>query len=485
VIARVKPRNRRPRPARKQVTLARFVPLAVFLATLTAIFLLGGSARADQTGVLFLRPLCVIAVAWSAVFMSREQWLSIRGPALILIALGAMMAIQLVPLPPSLWSLLPGRHEYLETYKALAIHAPWLPISQFPVLTWNALVCLVVPLAALTTYALLPAAGRALAIPVLIAFGLLSALLGIVQVLSGDQSLYLYSIANFGSNCGFFANRNHQAVFQAALLVLVPLARQGLDRERVAPYALNLLAMGAIGLLVFSIFTTGSRVGFALGLLAGLWSGWKIYRLIGDPPKSKLRFARDKFQLSARVQKLIMPVLLAILAATALLAPQSPVLHRLVSDDAEAPIEDMRVAIFENSLAMLPDNLPFGGGAGTFPQVYEGYESAQGISFRYVNHAHDDLLEFVYEFGLLGVVFLLVVLALLARWTLAARRAGGAAWRVAAPTGIVLSIFFLGSLFDYPARSPIGASFVILAIAWLYGSGRLAKRTDQDIPPSR
>jgi O-antigen ligase len=454
------------RPTR---TASRRVALLVFLGLMVLVALFGGSARAEQAGVLALRPTAVLVLAFAFWKLSRAQWLSILMPAWFLLALGGLIAVQLVPLPPGLWSLLPGRDAYLETFAAVGIDPPWLPISQFPVFTWNSLVCLVVPLAVLFAWAVLPPQHRAWAMPVLIGLGLISALLGFVQLLSGGtRSLYLYSISNFGSNCGLFANRNHQAVFQAALLVLVPMARKDLDRGRLAPYALNIVAIAAIALLILSIFTTGSRVGFVVGLIATAWAAWRMHQIVDDPTKPKVRRAREKFKVSPRTQKLLIPVFLALLAATALLTPHSMVLDRLLATDGATPIEDMRVDIFKNTMVMIPDNLPFGGGAGTFPEVYKGYEHPDGMSFRYVNHAHDDLLEFVYEFGIPGALLFVLGLVLVARWFLAARRSGPAPRECAEALGLALLIILLGSLFDYPARTPIIASLTILALASLY-----------------
>lgn len=476
--------RRRSRTVSRVPALTVLLPLVMFFSFLVALFFTGGSARSDQSGVLILRPLAVVFTGVSLFFMGRTAFQTVKGPLLLLAGLAALIALQLVPLPPTIWSLFPGRSGYMEIFEALQLEAPWLPITHFPVRTWNSLVSLVVPLAALTTYAILQRRHKDLLVALLIGFGILSAVLGFMQVLSGgDRALYLYSIANFKSNCGFFANRNHQAVFQVGVLLLIPYARMAYNRNRVQPYALNMLAVAMIGLLVFSIFTTGSRIGFALGLLAAIWSGWKIYGLIDASEKSDVRFAREKFSLSARAQKRVVPVLILAIALAALVAPRSLVLDRLVSDDAEAPIEDMRVNILKNSLDMIPDNLPFGGGAGTFPDVYKGYESADNISYRYVNHAHNDLLELVYELGILGIVLLLLCLLLLGKWAVAAKRAGDDEWEEVKPMLGILLVFFIASLFDYPARTPIGASFLSLIVARIYIVGTTTKGLNEARQP--
>lgn len=451
--------------------------LVVFLVLLALITFLGGSSRADQSGLLLLRPAALVVATFAGLVMTREQWETVKGPTVILGALAGLIALQLVPLPPSLWSLLPGRDEYMETYAALGLDVPWLPISQSPVRTWNSLVCLVVPFATVLSYGLLQPHHRKLVLPLVIAIGLASALLGVLQVLSGgSRSLYFYSIANFGSNTGFFANRNHQAIFLAALLVLVPVARRSLERDRVPPYALNLIAIGTIALLAFAIATTGSRIGFVVGTLATIWATWKIYLIVDAPTKTKFRRARGSFNLSIRVQRLLIPSGMLLLALAVVISPRSVGLDRMTSESTEAAIEDLRVDIFKNSLEMIPENMPFGGGAGTFADVYKGYEDARNISYRYVNHAHNDILELIYEFGLVGLLLAIGALLLITRWAWAAMRVGRTHADQTRAAALALLVVLIGSVFDYPARTPIVASFVMLALAWIYEAYR--------IPPS-
>ena len=52
-----------------------------------------------------------------------------RVPLILLGALAALMAIQLIPLPPGIWTALPGRERYLEAAAAIGIPQPWRPIS--------------------------------------------------------------------------------------------------------------------------------------------------------------------------------------------------------------------------------------------------------------------------------------------------------------------------------------------------------------------
>src|SRR5690606_38616092 len=133
-----------------------------------------------------------------------------------------------------------------------------------------------------------------------------------------------------------------------------------------------------------------------VGSLATLWSTWKIYQIVDAPTTTKFRRSRGRFDVSARLQKLLIPSALVLLAIAAVVSPRSLGLDRILSESSEAAVEDMRVDIFRNSLSMIPENMPFGGGAGTFPDVYKGYENVREISYRYVNHAHNDVLEFIY-----------------------------------------------------------------------------------------
>src|SRR5688500_6803055 len=92
-------------------TSKRFESLrfGTFLVLLTGCFLFGGASRTDVLSLVVLQPL---AVACAAVFLCTPgpiHWASVRVPLLLIGALAAIMAMQLVPFPASVWTSFPGR----------------------------------------------------------------------------------------------------------------------------------------------------------------------------------------------------------------------------------------------------------------------------------------------------------------------------------------------------------------------------------------
>src|SRR5215831_14600486 len=117
-----------------------FLPYTVFVVTLAMLF--GGAGDygwSDAIVQLAALPL----LAW-ALFKLNPSQLGRGGQWAIalLCAIVALPLLQLIPLPPSLWSGLPGRGEIASAYEAAGMAVPWLPISLDSTRTWLALLSL-------------------------------------------------------------------------------------------------------------------------------------------------------------------------------------------------------------------------------------------------------------------------------------------------------------------------------------------------------
>src|SRR5690606_34815955 len=98
---------------------------------------------------------------------------------------------------------------------------PWWPLSVAPHTTWLGLVSLVVPLGVfLATIQLQRRERRLLSLAVL-AVGIISVFLGLLQVAQGPESpLRFFAFTNPTEAVGFFANRNHFAALLYSLTLL-------------------------------------------------------------------------------------------------------------------------------------------------------------------------------------------------------------------------------------------------------------------------
>ena len=134
----------------------------------------------------------------------------------------AVFVLQLVPLPPGIWSVLPGRDTVAQFYTVAGMALPWQPLSLSPGETWRAGLALLPALALFLATLTLSRAERQVLLVVAVVIGLISVPLGILQVLGGDESeLYFFQYTNPGSAVGFFANANHYAAF---CYMLIPLS---------------------------------------------------------------------------------------------------------------------------------------------------------------------------------------------------------------------------------------------------------------------
>ncbi|MGN6496039.1 MAG: O-antigen ligase family protein, partial [Tsuneonella sp.] len=198
------------------------VRLTALYTLLACAFLFGGGARADIYSLILLRPLAILFAGYALVALSPTQFARMGIPALVVVAMMALAALQLVPLPPAVWTALPGRELVADISRDTGMSAIWRPLTLAPGRTWNTLFALFVPFAAFLLVAIQARRqGDRLLWPIL-AFGVATALLGLAQVIGPeDGPLYLYRITNPGNAVGLFANRNHNAIFLASLIPLL------------------------------------------------------------------------------------------------------------------------------------------------------------------------------------------------------------------------------------------------------------------------
>ena len=99
-------------------------PVYLFLC-----LLLGGSAQGIFANMI-LQLLGLGLIAWAALTTPRQEGgrEQIQLFWLIMIAL-ALLAIQLIPLPPAVWTHLGGRNVIADGYRILGMATPWLPLS--------------------------------------------------------------------------------------------------------------------------------------------------------------------------------------------------------------------------------------------------------------------------------------------------------------------------------------------------------------------
>jgi hypothetical protein len=187
---------------------------------LVTSFIFGGATRqglvSEAIPELVSLPLVAFGLPRAMPFLKRFP-----SASALVIGLIVLPCIQLVPLPPALWSVLPGRSAIAEILTVAQVPMSWRPVSLVPVETSRALLSLLPAVAMFLATLTLEREARQRLLLVAVAMGVASALLAMLQVLGGSQiGLYFYDFTNVGRGVGFFANANHFGAFEYVLLPL-------------------------------------------------------------------------------------------------------------------------------------------------------------------------------------------------------------------------------------------------------------------------
>jgi O-antigen ligase len=369
--------------------------------------------------------------------------------------------LQLVPLPPSFWTGLPAREPVVAMGQALGMDDLWRPLSLSPAKTWNALFALVVPAAALALFAIQEPEGQRQIWPVILLMVLLSALLGVLQITTG--AFYFHAFSPTGYASGLFANRNHQGVVLATMLLVAAWLFAAIRPRQRGAGMKGLLALGPLIFLVPMVFLAGSRAGLicaAIGLLLAMG-------LIAQAPLVPQTFAFGKrIRLSRTALLGGIGLVLAALATLVILSSRALALDRLFDDGA---LEDLRWQVFPVLREMTGDLLVWGAGFGSFEYVYRIYEPITLLGPKYLNNAHNDWLQFVIEGGLPALLILAAAVAAFVVRGLAAWRAEAGELRRRRLMAVgVLLLLAVASLVDYPVRVPSVMVLAALAFATLW-----------------
>jgi O-antigen ligase len=400
---------------------------AVVAAYLLLCILLGGSAQ-GVWGMLALEILGILLIAAAAI-CARSDF-----PKLIFAFITAVLAIvllQLVPLPPDIWTALPGREALARGFDLLELPRPSLPVSETPYRSLMTVLSAIPALASLIAVIALKPGARWIAAAV-VAGTVLSVLAGALQVASGAGSwAYLYRITNTGA-VGFFANHNHMATL---LLVSIPLG--------------TLLFVLAKSSKSSSVGRYGLGIALLVLILGGIALNGSL-AVIALTPAVVLASA-SLLPASAKWRRVALPgAVLALGGAVAVLA-LSPVEADQPDSGARSSL-DSRMEIWSTTHAAIADSFPVGTGLGSFEQVYRQHEDPAAVTAIYVNHAHNDYLELVLELGVAGIVLILLFLVW---WSAAVVRTWGSALGTpAARAGTIATAAVLAhSVVDFPLRT--------------------------------
>lgn len=397
-----------------------------------------------------------------------------------LVLLAATPFLQLIPVPFDWWVSLPGRTGYgvglSEMGAGAGVADGWRAISVVPLHTEYSAWALLPPLAMLIGVMALPAEQVRRLVWVLIATIVGQAILGLMQYGDGPGSWLRFGPSVRDSSAiGTFPNRN---LFAGLLVMGLPvllalLASSVFGVERKASHHRSrgwlsrlkvwgsdeegsnrsLMHAAMVFVVLLGIVFSKSRSGIGLSMLAILLSVFVLGHNLGG-------------RFSARMLTIVMAGGLAMATVIGL----APVLTRFGAD----PLRDVRWEIFEVSWQAMKEFFPLGSGAGTYPQVIAAKQGAFLGGETYINHAHNDYLEWWVEGGLPAMVLtgLFAVLYLL-RWrVLWAERNWRTMHMMQVGAGLGLLMVMLHGLTDFSLRIPANQIFfALLAGVFMHSGG--------------
>lgn len=400
--------------------------------------LLGGSQR-DIWPNAVLQLLAVLLIGFAVLRDAPEPLTRASKQLLTLILAGfVIVLLQVVPLPPGLWSNLPGRAGLHDSYDLLGGPLPWLPVSLAPYSTVDSLTWCLPPLAILIGYVRLRPPATMLCAAAVLAGAFAGVMLGALQVTSGPD-WHLYRITNSGA-VGFFANRNFMGTL---LLVSIPFTIAWLadaPRKATTMWAMRTLGAAAMLVVIVGLALNRSMAALMLSVPVAIASAMLLH--------NSARFARYVVPAAA---------LAAILAIS--LVTNSPVGSEFTGADTTSVAS--RASIWASTLRAIGDSFPVGTGLGSFEAVYATFENPDLVDRTFINNVHNDYLQLALEMGIFGVV---LIAAFLGWWAMLASKI----WRSASFSAmtraavIASGVILFHSVVDYPLRtSAIAAVFAL------------------------
>jgi len=441
---------------------------AVVLLLGLGIAIAGGTSRYDSPAQAIARLAAIAALAaslWPLDFTPLVRYARLlAGVALAWL----LIALQLVPLPPSWWAALPGHDLYARIARTSGAVA-WRPLSLVPDLTVNALFALLPVTAVVIAALFLDTRGRIRLTLALATLGTASAVLGLMQLAAGGLALHLYAASTSDSPVGLFANPNHHAAFLAALLPTIGVSAGLRLRGGARPGPVFAIALGAAVLMLLALLLTGSRMGLLLAVIGGVGAIAAFRAAGGRLPGHGRRRRLAALGLGAML-------LVAILGA----ALEGGAIHRFASTNR---MGEIRLLTLPPLVRTASTYMPIGAGFGTFDPVYRRFEPNALLSTIYLNEAHDEPMQLAIEGGLPALALLALFLTW---WTRAAWRitrwpARSSRRRALAVAALsATSVLMMSSLVDYPLRTPLAGMVFALACVEMARGAAAATAGDED-----
>jgi putative inorganic carbon (HCO3(-)) transporter len=399
-----------------------------------------------------------VALKW------RNDWLGLakyKISILIWLAFLFICLLQILPLPASLIELIsPNR---LSNHLNLASPMPWYYLStdlgQSQISFIKSLGYFCVFLSCLVLIDNEKHIRRLLL--VLLLSGTFQAIYGVLEVLSGSGFSLVFDFPINGPATGSFVYKNHFANFLllclsagiGLMVIDIEINKSQQSRDWRISLISTLLSSKTLvrlclAIMVIALVMSRSRMGNVAFFSAII--GVSVFTLLLDRKKSK------------GLGILIVSMLIIDLFIVSQWFGLDKVQQRLAATSLS---QETRDEVVLDSLPIVKNHPIIGTGAGSYYSVFPGYKKSIINSF--YDHAHNDYLQMLIEYGVLGFVFLglLVLFSFIKAMTALKKNASP----ISKGTAFACLLAFLGMLIhisvDFPLQAPANAVYFVIFIA--------------------
>ncbi|HRK66806.1 MAG TPA: O-antigen ligase family protein [Hyphomonas sp.] len=363
----------------------RGLALAGGLVAVLAMLVGGYTGKWPVRDAMLVLPAVLLLVMIGARHLRRVD--PITQPALLLAGLFiSVPLLQSIPLPPAVWTFLPGHAPIEAVYQATGIDLPWFPVSVVPLATLQSGAAMALPLAFFLLGLLLPIGGAVHFVRIA-SLGLgLNLFVGALQVLfPGADGLRVLALDG-NAVTGLFENPNHFGFSCALLVMLLPtvMGRFGTAAQDSAARLARQLVIAIVVLILIVIgISSQSRAAIILSLMALAFLALESRHLF-ETRRAGLVF-----------------VLLSLGIGSLYFAAE---ITGVLEDSFVK--SDSRSDIWRSSVDLALTHLPLGAGVGTFELAYLPHEPVATTSPFIINEAHNLYLQILVEWGLAGLALL-------------------------------------------------------------------------------
>ncbi len=395
------------------------------------------------------------------------------------------VVLQLIPLPTRLVMILsPARFAIAQGLSPA--NSAWTTISIYPEATLSALVKFLAYFCGflLSAYLFDSSRRRSTLLKALLALGVFEAGYGMFQYLGKHERIFTYRKEyDLGVATGTFINRNH---FAGLMEIILPFAaavafyalqvwseRPRSPRGRRAPSGESSAAFEAIFYLFLMVI-------IGLGVIFSLSRGGILSSAVS------LVFISLLAQLKASGKRwmLIVIAFLAAVIGYGLWIGLDPALARFeaMREQKFLKVEE-RVMIWKDTLKLVRAYPGTGSGFGTYGIAFRPYQT--GLVTAFVDHAHNDYLEYASETGLLGAALVFLPIVYLTGRMVMSFLTDTRRYRRMVTLGCIGATLalLLHSLTDFNLQIPANALSFAVVLGMGYKIGCIERRGEQPVTP--